>query len=417
MSHRRLARASVGTTTDSPRAVFPQSVSSEASPSTPVRRAPHSTPRTRLIHPADSPIRAYSHSASVPFDWVAARSRRSPPYGTPSGGKRRGPRKSELGTPAKKIVRKKGLVERIAAVPSEIAFECSQFPTTCRSRRRRPPRGSSAARCTSCTSACASPRSARFQTRTLAGRTCIERARASRGSTGCVTVPTSFLLIAAAVLNTLYLFTQDQDVSPQPRFRARRLPNASFTRRPRSPSARWARSPEHRSAFTVLLAVLAMLWRGAAVSIRFLLNLSPPKAPSPAPWDEERVQQLEMWTPGELQMALFGTYSPVHALLWMATTSANWMLMCCIMFGVAVQLRALTRSYEVLLKDKAIIAAEVLHEYNEKVRLDLIFQLRLVLSARVQFVYPRVNPIRKDVAVMTHQSEVVNVWEDDYEYQ
>ena len=30
----------------------------------------------------------------------------------------------------------------------------------------------------------------------------------------------------------------------------------------------------------------------------------------------------------------------------------------------------------------------------------------------VQFVYPRVNPVRKDVAVMTNQAEIVNIWED-----
>ena len=32
----------------------------------------------------------------------------------------------------------------------------------------------------------------------------------------------------------------------------------------------------------------------------------------------------------------------------------------------------------------------------------------------LQFVYPRVNPIRKDAAVMTHQSEMVDPWEDYY---
>jgi hypothetical protein len=31
-------------------------------------------------------------------------------------------------------------------------------------------------------------------------------------------------------------------------------------------------------------------------------------------------------------------------------------------------MRALTRSYEVLVKDKELIAAEVMHEYNEGVR-------------------------------------------------
>jgi len=107
-----------------------------------------------------------------------------------------------------------------------------------------------------------------------------------------------------------------------------------------------------------------------------------------------KVQQLEMWIPGELEMTLFCIYSPIHPLLWMATTSANWMFMLLIMSGVGVQMRILTRSYEALIKDKEIIAAEVMHEYNEG------------------FVYPRVNPIRKDVAVMTNQAETVNVWED-----
>jgi hypothetical protein len=38
--------------------------------------------------------------------------------------------------------------------------------------------------------------------------------------------------------------------------------------------------------------------------------------------------------------------------------------------------------------------------------------LRMTLTSfRPQFVYPRINPVRKDVAVMTHESEIVNVWE------
>lgn len=131
------------------------------------------------------------------------------------------------------------------------------------------------------------------------------------------------------------------------------------------------------------------------LSIRFLLNLSPPKAREQTIRginSTERIQQLEVWTPGELESTLFAIYSPVHALLWTAVTSANWMLICCIMGTVSVQMRAMTRAYEALLKDRAIIAAEVLHEYDEK------------------FVYPRVMPVRKDAAVMTHQSEMVDVW-------
>jgi len=73
---------------------------------------------------------------------------------------------------------------------------------------------------------------------------------------------------------------------------------------------------------------------------------------------------------------------------------------------------ALTRSYEVLVKDKEIIAAEVMHEYNEGVCFIILLPVPSIDTEILQFVYPRVNPIRKDVAVMTHQAETVNVWED-----
>jgi len=59
---------------------------------------------------------------------------------------------------------------------------------------------------------------------------------------------------------------------------------------------------------------------------------------------------------------------------------------------VSVQLHGMAYWYTGLVKDKEIIAAEVMSEYNQG------------------FVYPRVNPIRKDVAVMTHESEIVDVW-------
>ena len=35
-----------------------------------------------------------------------------------------------------------------------------------------------------------------------------------------------------------------------------------------------------------------------------------------------------------------------------------------------------------------------------------------LISHQLQFVYPRINPIRKDVAVMTNQAEIVDIWAD-----
>jgi hypothetical protein len=53
----------------------------------------------------------------------------------------------------------------------------------------------------------------------------------------------------------------------------------------------------------------------------------------------EQVQQLEVWTPGEFETTLFMIYSPVHAWMWMALTSTNWILMGVIMALVGLQVR------------------------------------------------------------------------------
>ena len=166
------------------------------------------------------------------------------------------------------------------------------------------------------------------------------------------TTPTTIALVSAAVLNTLYLFTRTRTYYLNLANEPVSSPHASFIKRPRGPSRTSSSSSpnsdddpfQSRSvpslAWSFLVSFLRALWRFLVVSVRFLLNLSPPKTRPPQPWEEdERVQALEVWTPGELEMALFGIYSPVHALLWMATTGANWILMFFIMFIVGVQVR------------------------------------------------------------------------------
>ncbi|KAI8989644.1 hypothetical protein BD414DRAFT_414315 [Trametes punicea] len=397
-SLRRLAQTNAAVSA-SPRAGGSASVSAVPSPSTPVRGNP-STPRTRLVYPI-SPVTSPSLSASQPFDWEAARSRRPPPYATPIAGKRR-QRGSDvgtpgMGTPGRRIVRKKSLYERITSIPSQISFEISQFPNNV---------------------PLPSPQNSAW----IIGGTmhflhlCVRVSQIRRVPDSDLgwedmyregegeswfdwTVPMTFILVSASIINTFVLFTRTRIYYLNLVAEPVSSPHASFVKRPRTPHR--TSSDDHvprrslpSTLSSLLGALLYALWRGLSVSVRFLLNLSPPKTRPPQPWEEdERVQQLEVWTPRELELALFGTYSPVHALLWMATTSANWMMMFLIMFAVGVQTRALSRSYEALLKDRAIIAAEVLHEYDEK------------------FVYPRVNPVRKDAAVMTHESEMVDVWE------
>ncbi|KAI0636759.1 hypothetical protein C8Q77DRAFT_523030 [Trametes polyzona] len=394
-SLRRFAQTNAAVSA-SPRAGGSASASTAASPTTPVRGHP-STPRARLVYPI-SPVTSPSLSASQPFDWEAARSRRPPPYGTPQSGKRRN-RTSDVGTPGmstpgKRVVRKKSLV---TSIPSQVSFEISQFPNNL---------------------PLPSPQNSAW----IIGGTmhflhlCVRISQIRRVPDSDLgwedmyregegeswfdwTVPMTFILVSASIVNALFLFTRTRVYYLNLASEPVSSPHASFVKRPRTPHRTSSDDLVPRRSFLSSLAALlgsflSALWRGFCLSLRFLLNLSPPKTRAPQPWEEDqRVQQLEVWTPGELELALFGTYSPVHALLWMALTSANWMMMFLIMFAVGVQTRALSRSYEALLKDKAIIAAEVLHEYDEK------------------FVYPRVNPVRKDAAVMTHESEMVNVWE------
>ena len=156
-------------------------------------------------------------------------------------------------------------------------------------------------------------------------------------------MPLTFVLVSASVLNTLYLFTRTKTYYLNLASDPVSSPHASFVKRPRTPHRGSSDDlVPRRSIFALLTAFLgslfSALWRGFVLSVRFLLNLSPPKIRAPQPWEEdERVQQLEVWIPGELEMSLFALYSPVHALLWMTTTSANWIFMFFIMFIVGVQ--------------------------------------------------------------------------------
>ena len=156
------------------------------------------------------------------------------------------------------------------------------------------------------------------------------------------------LLIAASVWNTFRLFTRTRLYQLNMAVDPVASPHAKFVRR-ESKETQTHRAPPARRRGALVLAILRSLWRGFAVSVRFLLNMSPPKDRQMASTRYERVQQLEVWTPGELELALFGLYSPVHAMLWMAVTTANWMLLFFSMFITSVQVRPSSKSLSCLL--------------------------------------------------------------------
>ncbi|KAI0093526.1 hypothetical protein BDY19DRAFT_861168, partial [Irpex rosettiformis] len=368
-------------------------------PQTPVRgKAGPSSPRPKLAY-AQSPFTTPSRSASTPFDWEAARARRPPPYATPIAGKRvRALQTSPTkGGPAKKerVVRKRGLIQKIISVPSEIAFAFSQFPNNLPLPQ---PTKLAVIIGASMHILHFSIRISQISKVPVSDLGWEDMYQEDESSWFDWTLPVSILLILISVGNAFRLFTRtrmyyltlaaDPVSSPHAKFISRENTPQKEVEDP-SPSSS---SSSSRAALAV--TIIKHLWHAFTISLHFLLNMTPPKdRQTTRVGNTDRVQQLQVWTPGELEMVLFSIYSPVHALLWIAFTSANWIIMTAIMGAVSMHIRALIQSFEALQKDRAIISAEVFHEYDEK------------------FVIPRVNPIRKDAATMTHQAEMVTGWD------
>ncbi|KAF9264673.1 hypothetical protein L218DRAFT_196610 [Marasmius fiardii PR-910] len=339
------------------------------------------TPRPRQsigIH--HSPASTPSISSSIPFDWEAAKLRRPPPYATPA---RNGSRLA-AGTPARKaVVRKKSFADKIKSIPSRIAFEIALFPHNLPLPSAKTSAyflGGSLHFIHLCTRISQS-RSAR-----TSDMEWNEMMRESEGRSWFDwTTPMTVLLLAASVMNTVYAFSRIKLYRLHRRVDPVSSPNAKFVSsdldfEPLEPPPLMAR-------------LRSGIWHSFLAFWRFLLGIKAPQS-NTVPRKSSRVQQLEVWTPGELELTLFNIYSPAHSLLWIGTSSSNWIIMLFLMGVVGVQLNVTIKYYTALIKDKEILAAEVMNEYNQV------------------FVYPRINPIRKDVAIMTHQSEVVNVWED-----
>jgi hypothetical protein len=141
------------------------------------------------------------------------------------------------------------------------------------------------------------------------------------------------LLIAASVLNALYLFSRIR------LYRLHHTPDPVS-----SPSATFVSSSLDFSPIPPP-STSARLWYAFSAFWRFLLNMDPPRSLYSNGNGEnmKTVQQLEVWTPGEaeLYMGLFVVYSPAHAMLWMGVTSANWMLMFAVMALVGAQVNGM----------------------------------------------------------------------------
>ncbi|KAL5529026.1 hypothetical protein ACEPAG_5000 [Sanghuangporus baumii] len=339
---------------------------------------------SRLTALAPPPTEGPSRSASMPFDWEAVKLRKPPPYGSPlEGARARAARKSEAGLkPVKRRVKRPSLFKRITTLPSRIVDEISMFPHNIPLPDPKP----------SAWIIGGAMHAINLFVRISQGRQVAEEElpwadlySETRGTSWFDwTTPVTVLLIAASFYNAFRLLSQNRVYFLHHKTTLVNSPRACFV------DAQIDLTPPEVPS--IARRVLSWLWYQFNVSWRFLLNFKPP-APRVAQGAKvERVQQLSVWEPGELELNLFSVYSPAHSFLWLGTTGSNWILMFAIMGIVGLQTHLLANSYAGLLKDKMILSAEVMHEYNDK------------------FVTPRLNPVRHDKAVMTHQAEVVDYW-------
>lgn len=141
-------------------------------------------------------------------------------------------------------------------------------------------------------------------------------------------MPLTAILILSSFFVTFKLFTRIRLYNLHHRSEKVASSHATFV------STQLDRSPlEPRP---VLRRVASWMGYQISASWRFLFNMKP----ASRLLDDvktERVQQLSVWTPGELELHLMSVYSPAHSLMWMVTTGSNWILMFTIMGVVGLQ--------------------------------------------------------------------------------
>ncbi|MCO5556098.1 hypothetical protein L7F22_009642 [Adiantum nelumboides] len=113
----------------------------------------------------------------------------------------------------------------------------------------------------------------------------------------------------------------------------------------------------------------------------------------------QQMHALDVWQAPEVSLRIFTLYSPLHLLIYIANTRTGhhtgtgkaYMLFVSLglMAFVSAQTALLVYFYAALVKDKELIAGEVMNEYNQK------------------FVMPRAMPVCRDASTMTSQSEML----------
>ncbi|WFD00531.1 hypothetical protein MYAM1_003280 [Malassezia yamatoensis] len=149
------------------------------------------------------------------------------------------------------------------------------------------------------------------------------------------------------------------------------------------------REPGHNSHSTSHADNTSDLAMSCGRQIPVLEWLIPPAPIPEAKSAQEQVYTLRMWDPLDAPLYLFSLYSPAHAIWWIIAGSWNlgpvttWILTVVILGLVSSQTYYLAEQFTALLRDRQVVSAEVLREYDEK------------------FVLPRAMPLVRDASTMT----------------
>lgn len=100
------------------------------------------------------------------------------------------------------------------------------------------------------------------------------------------------------------------------------------------------------------------------------------------------IRQLMMWDPSPYTANLFATFSPAHAVIYPAAAlidmgTFGWFVFVFLVVAVSGPVHLILMQYQQLIKDKGVVQAAVLTEYNEK------------------YVYPRATPVVRDQTTQT----------------
>lgn len=133
----------------------------------------------------------------------------------------------------------------------------------------------------------------------------------------------------ASFLNAIYLFTRIKLYRLHHRSDPVSSPNARFV------SAQLDFEPLEPPS--LISRLRSGTWYAFSYSWRFLLGMKAPSRSGTLPGRTSRVQQMEVWAPGQFEIVLFSVYSPAHVFLWMSTGSSNWMSMLLVMCLVGAQ--------------------------------------------------------------------------------